>query len=213
MRNIRNFCIIAHIDHGKSSLADRILELAGVIHTSAMEQVLDSMDLERERGITIKAKPVRISYRARDGRDYNMRGEDISAFTPPLDGAALACGAKVLAVGDGGNEAGMGVFLTALAELLPHYEGCLSVIGADVALPVDVSDWGGYALASMLSLRARRWLGPEEGEVRAMLEALVAAGAVDGVTLRREPTVDGFGAEEHARVAKVLREICFPERL
>lgn len=151
--------------------------------------------------------------RARDGRYYNMRGEDISAFTPPLDGAALACGAKVLAVGDGGNEAGMGVFLTALAELLPHYEGCLSVIGADVALPVDVSDWGGYALASMLSLRARRWLGPEEGEVRAMLEALVAAGAVDGVTLRREPTVDGFGAEEHARVAKVLREICFPEGL
>ena len=151
--------------------------------------------------------------RARDGRYYNMRSEDISDFTPPLDGAALAGGLKTLAVGDGGNEAGMGVFRSDLAKLLPHYENCLSVIGADVALPVDVSDWGGYALAAMLSMKAGRWLGPEEGEVEAMLEALVAAGAVDGVTLKREPTVDGFGAEEHARVVRELRKICFSPAL
>lgn len=147
--------------------------------------------------------------RAEDGRYYNMRGEDISAFTPPLDGAALAGGARVLAVGDGGNEAGMGVFRQSLSKLLPGFAGCLSVIGSDVALPVDVSDWGGYALAAMLSLGAGRWLGPEEGEVEAMLEALVAAGAVDGVTLRSEPTVDGFAAEEHALVARRLRELIF----
>jgi hypothetical protein len=148
--------------------------------------------------------------RARDGRCYNMRGEDISYCTAPLDGAAqlaLEKGIPVLAVGDGGNEAGMACLMPGMGDLLAGFGKCLSTVPSTVAVPVDVSNWGAYALACLLSCREGRWLGHTPEEEGAMLEAMVAAGAVDGVTGRNEVSVDGLGIEEHVAVVEELRKV------
>ena len=155
--------------------------------------------------------------RSRDGKPRNMRGVDVSRWTLPLDDLFMGGPWKKLAVGDGGNEIGMGKIPAGLiARTVPNGQAIACVTSCDHLVVAGVSNWGAYGLMAALAVVRPEWRDrivpflTAERDLSVTL-AVIAAGGVDGVTARREPTVDGFGTEVHGPLVEELRRIACAE--
>jgi hypothetical protein len=152
--------------------------------------------------------------RSADGRPRNMRGVDVSPWTAPLEELFLASSWTRLAVGDGGNEIGMGRLPAGLiARTVPNGAEIACVVPCDHLVVAGVSNWGAYGLMAALAVMRPDWQGTmakfltAERDLAVTRAIVEKAGAVDGVTARREATVDGFGPEVHGALIDELAHI------
>jgi hypothetical protein len=184
----------------------------GVVDRTGIDRVIEGW---KQAGVSHAVAIERCGIAA-DGRPRNMRGVDVSPWTAPLDDLFLGGPWRRLAVGDGGNEIGMGKLPAGLiARHVPNGAEIACVTSCDHLVVAGVSNWGAYGLMAALALVRPEWSATiakfltAERDLSVTRAIVAETGAVDGVTARREATVDGFGPEVHGAVIDGLRRIAW----